>query len=551
MTVLIGPNNEGKSNILAGLVTGLRLLERFGRSGASRTAPQRLPTYRNVSGFRPPVSLIDLENDFHITSGGREKTPIKFSFEFELNDTEITEFRTEIKSSLNGRLPLDVLVLKDGEVKVEVRKPGRGSASLSKKAKLIARFVGQRVDIKSIPAVRTGRAATNVVQELVEEELSTLESTPEYRTAVESIAKIQRPILNILEAKLLGTLSEFMPTITSVDIRLNDRFTALRRDCEVVVNDGTPTTLARKGDGIQSLAALSLAHYQALARTDAAAGLPLLAIEEPEAHLHPKAVASLLPVLTGIASTQQVVISTHNPILVRREQVESNIVVNRNRARCARSIQEIRDLLGVRVQDNLSSAELILVVEGACDSQILTALLSFQSATLKSSLSNGRMVIVVAHGAPNIANQFALYKGLLCEVHIFADNDSSGREAVEKARGHGLVEREYHLAVEIGRKESELEDLIAPTVYAGAVQDKMGMAYFPSRRFTAARSKWSVRMTNELRNCGKVVDANAVKPLVAECVAANPDGALSPHARGAIDELTEALTARLSPKVRK
>jgi putative ATP-dependent endonuclease of OLD family len=99
--------------------------------------------------------------------------------------------------------------------------------------------------------------------------------------------------------------------------------------------------LARKGDGVQSLAALSLMRQV----SDAAPGRQLiLAIEEPESHLHPTAIHQLKAVLAAIARTSQVIMTTHCPLFVDRTNVKSNIVVHNRRAVPAKSVREMRDV---------------------------------------------------------------------------------------------------------------------------------------------------------------------------------------------------------------
>jgi putative ATP-dependent endonuclease of OLD family len=99
--------------------------------------------------------------------------------------------------------------------------------------------------------------------------------------------------------------------------------------------------LARKGDGVQSLAALSLMRQV----SDAAPGRQLiLAIEEPESHLHPTANHQLKAVLAAIARTSQVIMTTHCPLFVDRTNVKSNIVVHNRRAVPAKSVREMRDV---------------------------------------------------------------------------------------------------------------------------------------------------------------------------------------------------------------
>jgi putative ATP-dependent endonuclease of the OLD family len=55
----------------------------------------------------------------------------------------------------------------------------------------------------------------------------------------------------------------FLPAIKSVrfEIAEEQRIRALRRSAKIIVDDGTPTDLERKGDGVQSLAALALMQH--------------------------------------------------------------------------------------------------------------------------------------------------------------------------------------------------------------------------------------------------------------------------------------------------
>jgi predicted ATPase len=93
----------------------------------------------------------------------------------------------------------------------------------------------------------------------------------------------------------------------------------------------------------------------------------VIALEEPEAHLHPSAIHELKAVLQELAKTKQIVLITLCPLFVNRARIAANIIVENNQARGAESIAEIRDILGVRAADNLRHAELVLIVEGMED----------------------------------------------------------------------------------------------------------------------------------------------------------------------------------------
>src|SRR5438128_279257 len=115
-------------------------------------------------------------------------------------------------------------------------------------------------------------------------QLSVIEQESAFQEALAEVAKLQQPVLDRVSAGIRETLKEFLPNVKQVRVGIPQeaRYRALRRSCEIVVDDGTPTHLARKGYGVQSLAALSLMRQ---ASDSLASGKHLiLAIEEPESH---------------------------------------------------------------------------------------------------------------------------------------------------------------------------------------------------------------------------------------------------------------------------
>lgn len=330
-TVLIGPNNEGKSNILRALVTALEALQAL---GGRRIQAGRLRTFVEIRG------IYNWLQDFPITL--QEKKPdgeSVFFVEFRLTEDEVQEFHSEVGSNLNGTLPIE-LTLGQKTPGFRVVKKGPGATALSRKAERIANFVAKRISINYIPAVRTAGAAEEVVSRMVERELAAIEDDADYQSALAKVAELQQPLLERLSAGICDTLREFLPNVkrVAVEIPREARFRALRRACEIVVDDGTPTSLASKGDGVQSLAALSLLRHRL--------GTPsqdrdlILAIEEPESHLHPNAIHQLKAVIADIAKTNQVIMTTHCPLFVDRVAIKSNIIVHKNKATPARDIRE-------------------------------------------------------------------------------------------------------------------------------------------------------------------------------------------------------------------
>jgi len=539
-TILIGPNNEGKSNVLRALVTALEVLQAL---SGRRISAGRLRSFRVDS--RDTYYWPD---DFPISL--QEKRPggeSVFDLEFRLTQNEIGEFAAEVGSSLNGTLPIQ-LTLGQREPGFRVVKKGPGGPALSRKAEKIANFVAKRININYIPAVRTAEAAQEIVTRMVERQLSAIEDDPAYKVALAEVAKLQQPLLNRLSDGIRDTLKEFLPNVRQVRVGIppEARYRALRRACEIVVDDGTPTPLARKGDGVQSLAALSLMRQ---ASGDSFAGRQLiLAIEEPESHLHPNAIHQLKAVLAEIARTNQVIMTTHCPLFVDRTTIKSNIIVHRNKAVAARSVREIRDVLGVRASDNLQHAELILVVEGEGDRRAVRALLTHCSKTLASALAQGALGIESLQGGGNLSYKLSQIREALCVAHAFVDCDDAGQRAVNKAMQDGLLTlADVQFTVCAGRDEAEIEDLYEENLYSPMLQNKYGVS-IQSPKFKGP-SKWSDRLRDAFKHQGKPwseqIEAR-VKADVAELVESNAAAALNAHRKSCFDALVSALEKKLT-----
>jgi putative ATP-dependent endonuclease of OLD family len=493
-TVLIGPNNEGKSNVLRALVTALEVLQTLERrrilAGRLRsfTVDSR-ETYYWPHDF--PISLQAKKPDGESV----------FELEFRLTPGEVDEFYREVGSNLNGTLPIE-LTLGQREPGFKVIKKGPGGPALSKKAEKIANFIAKRININYIPAVRTAQAAEEVVGRMVERELASIEGEPAYQAALGEVAKLQQPLLNRLSEGIRDTLREFLPKVTQVRVQIpaDARFRALRRACEIIVDDGTPTHLARKGDGVQSLAALSLLRQRS---SSATLGPQLiLAIEEPESHLHPSAIHQLKTVLSEIARTNQVIMTTHCPLFVDRVAIRSNIVVHRNKATPAKDVQEIRKILGVRASDNLQHAEVILLVEGEEDRAAVKALFGHHSKALATALAQGALGIESLQGGSNLSYKLSQTREALCIAHSFLDHDAAGLGAVKKAEQEGLLTMaDVHFAIAEGKDESEIEDLYEESLYAPMLLNRYGVSTSDPK--FKGKAKWSDRLKQAFKHQGK------------------------------------------------
>lgn len=537
-TMLVGPNNEGKSNILKALVTALGFLGALDRfrlhRGRLRMLNREVGGYNWAKDF--PISLQSRHPDWESV----------FRLEFKLSEAEVGEFENEVNSYLNGTLPIELSFGKN-DPGFKVMKKGPGGPALSKKAGEIASFIAKRVNLTYIPAVRTSEEANNVVATIIDRELAKIETQKAYQDAMAEVAKLQTPVLESISEKIRETLKVFLPNVQGVKFNILDesRFRGLRREYEIIVDDGTATPLSRKGDGAQSLAALSLMRHSS--ETDAAGRQLILAIEEPESHLHPKAIHQLRQVIGDIAQKHQVIMTTHCPLFVDRTTLKANILVHRNKAAPAKNVKEIREMLGVRAADNMHHAELMLLVEGEEDKKALAALLPLSSAALKTALANHTLSIDSLLGGSNLSYKLSQAREALCVVHCFLDHDHAGIEAEAKAEREGLLTlADATFTTCLGMTETEMEDLFDEPLYAGMLLTKYGVST-QSPKFKG-RNKWSDRVKEVFKHQGKTWSDQIemrVKYDVAELVAASPEKALNEHKRSSFDALVAALESKL------
>ncbi len=533
-TILIGMNNEGKSNLLKALDVGMTSLQRHaigGRRGRIMSKP----------ALRRDNQQYFWERDFPINFQSRAsgmQTIIRL--EFLLTEEEIDEFKDTIKSSLNGTLPIIVKIGKDSVPSIEVSKKGKGSKTLNSKSGRIAEFIARKIVFNYIPAIRTDQEALDVVSRMLAQRLRVLEDQPEYVNALQTIKDLQQPILDNLSARIKEPLEEFLPGIKNVSIEIPEslRRSSLRRDFDIIIDDGTPTNLSFKGDGVKSLAALGLLKDKV--RTG---GASIIAIEEPESHLHPAAIHRLNEVVKVLGEENQVILTTHNPLFVDRHNIKSNIIVDKGKALPAKNIRQIRQLLGIKASDNLTNASYVLVVEGENDVISLKALLRELSETLKKHMDSHMLIIEQIGGAGNLSYKLSSLNSSLCVYHCFLDNDDAGRQAYEAAEKDGLLSIKTNTFITCnGSPNAEFEDCLNINLYKQKISDTFGVDLSCTQ--FKGNMKWSDRVRASFLDQGKLWNngiESKVKYLVAECVSVNPDNALNIHKRNSIDALVKNL----------
>jgi len=546
-SILVGANNEGKSNILHALALAMQSLSKWLES-VRRTQDGRLVRISSGSTYSLRQIGYKWESDFPLSKQRRAKPDscTKVVLEFELSSNELDEFKEEIKSSLNGTLPL-LLTFGSNNFALSVQKPGRGHATLNKKSTRIAAFVASRIRFDYIPAIRTSDSATNIISHMVEAELRKVETNPDYRIALERIEEIQEPVFRELSDSILSTISGFLPAVKSVQIKpvRDERYRALRRQIEILVDDGNLTKLSRKGDGVQSLAAIALMRHAAEANADANGAI--IAIEEPESHLHPRAVHELREVIEKTSESSQVVLTTHSPLFVRPGNLKNTIIVSNSTAKTADHVSQIRDALGVRFSDNLLNARLVAILEGSDDQISLAAILARKSKVISAAVKDGLLAFDNLGGASSLSQKASFYQASACDVVAFLDNDIAGRLAAEKAiAARSIKFSDVYLSSFPGRSQSELEDLYDINVYREQFRSAFGVD--PKRKIEKG-SKWSETIERQFVESGKLwSDALKAdcKHWLAKFAASNPDTIIRSDTGMALTAFCEAIERKVS-----
>lgn len=504
LTVLVGKNNEGKSNLLTALNVAMETMSR-------RSAVR-------IVGNRSRNRLYDWERDFpiHIQS---QKNGLKsiFKLTFNLDEEELSEFKRETGIRGNSDIHISIKYGKDTPYP-EITIPKKGTNSYTKKSDQILDFVSKRISFNYIQAVRTEEMALEVLNDVIKSELRCLDEDDDYLGAVKKINKLQNEVLDNIANNLKEPLRVFLPQLESVTIKNNqERFRYnLRNDIDIMINDGNETNINYKGDGIKSLLTLAI-----LKDRPQIAPISIIAIEEPESHLHSGAIHSLVDIINNISAKNQVILTTHNPLFVQQNNLKSNIIVDRGTAEPAKSIAEIRSILGVLPSDNLRNANNVLVVEGEDDKLTLSKIISVQSPRLKKALDNNQLVIKSLGGASNLSHTLNDLKNSMCKYFVLLDNDAEAKNAIEKSKNNNLIkDNQFKYVICNGQKESELEDCLKKELYNNMIKDKFSVD-IKCKEFKT-NNKWSLRMKNSFMDQGSPWNDEVekkVKLLVAEKVA--------------------------------
>jgi len=466
LTVLTGPNNLGKSTVLSAL-------DLF------------FSVFQPRTSFRVSRALrYSYENDYPKNWEGRQgrRWPTQIRAAIELNDSDIEEISTDLADQIERNVEVIVefkWVDRFGTFRPHITTNGTDSEEAHE---ALVSWLRENVRYVYIPAARNIQdLRRGVFGELISSALIRVRRSKQRLQALERLFDDVKREVADLEEELIQELRQYLPSVHGLKFEIGeldlDRLVSVG---DVEIDDGAKTPLAQKGDGFKSLFTISLLQY--IARQRFGSNL-IFGIEEPEAHLHSSAIYEIKATLRSLAESFQVLVTTHSPILIQRDDIPSNVIVEKRNdnnpssfTRSARNIAELRKSLGIRPHENMTTAEVVIVVEGASEEHAFPALLSLVNPDIGVSIANGRCRVLSAGGATNIPAVVRALARDATSCTIFIDSDEEGLRTAERIRTSGLMLPTdiFRVPNREGCPETEFEDLFDIGIYLNAINEEIG-----------------------------------------------------------------------------
>lgn len=370
-----------------------------------------------------------------------------------------------------------------------------------------------------IPATRSVQDfRRGVFVELISGAVSRIAQSRRRLEALQRVYADIRTEVEAVERDVVQELQQYIPSVRSLHFDISElELERLVSVSDVEIDDGARTPLQQKGDGFKSVFSISLLQYLARQRH----GKTLIfGIEEPESHLHSSAIYEIKETLRSLSTSFQVLITTHSPILIQRDRIESNVILRKvdgehfsSTAQPARNLADVRTALGIRAHENMTTAEVVVVVEGATEERVLAPLFSRVDARLEGLVEGGRIRVLGAGGAGNIGGVVRALARDATSCIVLLDSDAAGDDAAIRISRSGLIAPSDILRVPAreGCAETEFEDVFSVASYVNFISTALALPLnadqFEAFRALSGRrgnrcAKWSVVMESICRSAG-------------------------------------------------
>lgn len=436
LTVLIGKNNAGKSNVLDGVITLLEgtrrnvTVDEFFDPGKDFVLEGRFAGIRDFLHLvdqknRPRVEeRVDAQGCITIRRVGNVADHTLSDVQILAQDGQTSNTPTGIGAALKPALPeiCDVKPLAD--VADEIT-----SKTTSSLGKLLMQITDQ-VEGEAQPLLEK---AYSEADKLLNVPADALDLTEQQDGRVEPLKGI--------EGRLTGYLQETFPKSR---VRLRIGMPTVKQvlgNIEVLVHDGSLwKPFYRQGHGIQRALLLSLLRalaFELRRRPESKVKRPfMLLIDEPELFLYPSAQEQMRDALQTISQSNQVIFSTHSPLLVSPVQLpgllrlhkttdeqsgrEETKLVGTIPAKSLDQEKDILTMLSLQRSSQLFFAAAVVLVEGDGDRYLHRALFE---RLCEVNLDLEEIAMVEAGGKGRLCRLKALLRNVCPCIVALADVD--------------------------------------------------------------------------------------------------------------------------------
>lgn len=443
---VVGPNNCGKSNLLTAIEMAMD-------PGAVFEPHRDRPASTQVVGGWAVSKIVMTFEKTNNTSP--EKTLIARAANYEAalrekhGKTTSQQGRTFAESGIVCRV---VAFGAAGARQVSYQAKGLGAVSMSADSDEHDKLEAQFQRVLRFGVVHSGEDLRSVLSGKFREVLQLVINDHLAAEMVET-DKLRQTYLNGLEKKLLKPLRE------QVQLNVGGMFPEVKlvnlipsvptlghtlSEVGVELGDGAMTELAGKGTGLRGAVLISMLQYLA----DQSRRSLVLAVEEPEAFLHPGAQESLGAQLQQLANRSEVtlLVTTHSPHIISRDPEDRIFELTKSSeghtrmARSANGDDDRADLLGslytdagmahvldraLRIPDGKRA---VVITEGYTDDKFLRFGLE---AAGREELIDG-LHFIPADGADKVVFQAVLASSATTlPVIALVDHDVHGRSAAK------------------------------------------------------------------------------------------------------------------------